>query len=66
MSHWSLKKLERPISCHMGLYHEFNAFKMRFFVLGYMPKHDRVGDVDKLLLQHETKWIFNLSATNHS
>lgn len=60
------KKFESPISCHMGLCHQFDCTKKNFFALEYIPINERGGDVDKLLLQRETKWIFNLSATKHS
>lgn len=49
----------------MGLYHQFDATKMIFFALEHIPTNERGGDVDKLLLQRETKWIFNLSTTKH-
>lgn len=56
----SSKKFESAISCHIGLYHQFDVakMKMKFFALKHIPKNERRDDVDKLLLQRETKWIF--------
>lgn len=59
------KKTETPISRHMGLFHSFQVSKMKFFALEHVPIHERGGDVDKILLQRETKWIHTLSATSH-
>lgn len=37
----------------MGLYHGFDLSKMKFFALEHVSKHERGGDIDKLLLQHK-------------
>ena len=56
------KKMETPISRHMGLFHNFDSSCMHFFALEHIPPGDRGGDYDKLLLQKEAKWIHQLSA----
>lgn len=53
----SKRKMETPISRHMGLYHNHNLTMIGFFVLEHIPPHDRGGDIDKQLLQLEAKWI---------
>lgn len=46
-------------------YHQFDSTKINFFALEHIPINEKGGDADKLLLQQETEWIFNLSATKH-
>lgn len=59
------KRMETPISRHMGLYHSFQVSKMNFFALEHLPTHVRGGDLDRTLLQRETRWINSLAATVH-
>lgn len=59
------KKMETPISRHMGLYHNFDSSKMHFYALEYIPPEERGGNYDKLLLQREARWIHDLSALKH-
>lgn len=55
--------METPISTHMGRYHFFDVLKMTFFE--YVPDVDRGGDIDRILLQRESKWIHTLATTVH-
>lgn len=59
------KKMETPISRHMGLCHQFDDSKMHFSAMEYAPPNERGGDYDRTLLQRETKWIFTLNALKH-
>lgn len=55
--------MELAISCHIGLYHDFELRYMRFFALEHVKGSPRGGDIDKRLLQLETQCIFCLQAT---
>lgn len=56
------KRMETPISRHMGLFHKFDDTMMRFVALEYVPPGERGGNYDQILLQREAKWISNLDA----
>lgn len=58
-------KMETPISRHVGLCHNFNLNSICFFSLEHIPHHERGGDIDRKLLQLETRWIYLLQATRH-
>lgn len=49
----------------MGLYHAFDLSKTFFFALEYVPDFDGGGDIERILLQRESKWIHTLAATVH-
>lgn len=59
------KRMETPISRHVGLQHNFDANCLHFFALEHIPPGVRGGDYDKLLLQKEARWIHELSALQH-
>lgn len=59
------RKMETPISRHMGLYHNVDDSKMHFFALEHVPPNERGGDNDNILLQHEARWISDLDALRH-
>lgn len=59
------KKMETSISRHIGLYHNFDPLKMKFFALEHVPSHYIGGDIDRVLLQKESKWFYTLLATNY-
>lgn len=59
------KKMETPISRHVGLCHQFDDTKMHFYALEYAPPNEMGGDYDKILLQCETKWISDLCALQY-
>lgn len=59
------KKMETPISRHMGPLYGLNQSKMQFFTLEYTPRNERGGDNDRFLLQREARWIHNLSDLKH-
>lgn len=40
----------------MGLFHAFDVSKIKLFALEYVPDFDRGGDIDRVLLQRESKW----------
>lgn len=61
----SKKKLETPISHHVGLYHGSDLFKIHFIALDHIPPHERGGNMDKKLLQSEARWIYKLSANKY-
>lgn len=61
----SKHRMETPISHHVGLYHNFNLKTIGFFSLEHLPQQGRGGDLDKKLLQLETRWIYSLQATRH-
>lgn len=59
------KRMETPISRHSGLHHGFDLSKINFFALDHIPPHERGGDIDKKLLQLESKCIYLLQATRY-
>lgn len=59
------KRMETPISRHVGLQHNFDSSCLHFFALEHIPPGDRGGDYDKLLLQKEACWIQELSALKY-
>lgn len=61
----SKEKIETPISRHMGIFHHFDSLKLHFSALEHIPPGDRGGDYDKILLQKEAKWIYELSALKY-
>lgn len=50
-------KMETPISRHVGLYHNLNLNSICFFSIEHIPHHEWCGDIDRKLLQLETRWI---------
>lgn len=58
-------KMETPISRHVGLYHNFNLNSICFFSLEHIPHYEWGGDIDRKLLQLETRWIYVLQVTRH-
>ncbi|XP_068115282.1 zinc finger protein 27-like [Hyperolius riggenbachi] len=52
-----------PISRHVHLEHRGDSSFIKFVGLDRIHAHPRGGDIDRALLQLESRWIFNLNAT---
>lgn len=52
-------------SRHVGLHHNFDPTSIKFFALEHIPAHEWGGDIDKKLLQLESKCIYLLQATRY-
>lgn len=61
----SLKKrrMETPISHHVGLFHGFSSHTIKCMALEHIPTDVRGGCNDQKLLQLESRWIHLLKAT---
>lgn len=59
----SLKKrrMETPMSCHVGLFHGFSLDTIKLMALEHIPPDGRGGSNDQKLLQLESRWIYLLS-----
>lgn len=57
------RKMDTAISRHVGIYHEFNPHFIRFLALEHVPLDSRGVSVDRILLQLEARWIYDLKAT---
>ena len=55
-------KMVTSVSRHLDLYHSFSNKVVSFIALAVIPKNDRGGNWDKLVLQRETLWIERLNA----
>lgn len=52
---WTISMLSAIVSRHIGLYHGSHSSVVKFFALEHVTGSPRRGDVDKHLLQLETK-----------
>lgn len=43
------------MSGHVGLYHNFDPSKIKFFALDHVPAHEHGGNIDKILLHVKQK-----------
>lgn len=55
--------LYTPICKHVGLNHSYDPSYISFTALEVIPEPERGGDIDRIILQKEAKWIFNQKAT---
>lgn len=56
--------LYTPICKHIGLRHSYDPNFVTFFALEVISEPERGGNVDKKILQRETRWIYNQRATS--
>lgn len=49
------------IAKHMRTVHQSTPFTIKFWVLEVIKLNERRGDLDRLLLQKETGWIYRLN-----
>lgn len=50
------------IGRHAAFHHNYGSLDIKFLPLNVIPCHERGGNWDKLLLQTESRWIFQLRA----
>lgn len=55
-------KLNTPIGHHIGLKHNYDTLAM-ILALDHVWENPRGGDLDRQVLQHETRWIHHLRTT---
>lgn len=53
-----------PLGRHVTTVHRASFPKISFLILDRIHPGTRGGDWNKILLQHEQKWIFHLNATS--
>lgn len=53
---------DTPVALHMRRAHPDNPFNIQFSVIESIKKNGRGGDIDRLLQQKESTWIYRLKS----
>lgn len=59
-----LHKRDKPVARHCWEFHDGRITDFKFTVIEVVKPSGRKGDIDRILLQKETEWIYRLKSTN--